>query len=660
MEHSGAHALTAADPPRRLRIRAAALRRLGSVSLEYKLPLLIGFLLAVVLTASLLVTRAELRSAAESATADRLASAVGEVAASAAASMEARRARLAAAAAAPALRTLLTDAAADADRIEAARRVLSDARPTDTTPLPLELWSADGRRIVADPPAGWPAFDLSGALARAPAAEPFHLPMFRDARYVFSWTVAPVFAESDARGGVDVLGYVASLMRLGGPEAAARTVREMTGEVLTMYVRSQDAHVWMRHPNAAIEPPTRRIERTGTLLHERGDGERTIVAEAPVAGTPFVATVEASLQQVHARADATVRRLALASIALLLVAVMAGWLVSRRITRPLVSVANAAEAITAGDYSRRVDNAGDDEVGRLASSFNHMAVQIEAMRGELIRRVGAAQAAERDAERLRQLAESAREQAEQSNRAKSDFLGVMSHELRTPLNAIAGYTQLLELGVHGQLNDAQLSALRRIARNQTHLLTLINDVLSFAKLDAGKLEYDIRDIAVAPLLDGLEPLIAPQIEAGGLRYEQRVGDPALLVQADAEKLRQILLNLLGNAIKFTPAGGRVIVGCASDADRVRIEVRDTGTGIPAERLEAIFEPFYQADRALNRPQDGVGLGLAISRNLARAMAGELYVENATEGGALFTLVLPRGRSSPAGAAAGAAQPAETA
>ena len=233
--------------------------------------------------------------------------------------------------------------------------------------------------------------------------------------------------------------------------------------------------------------------------------------------------------------------------------------------------------------------------------------------------------------------------AESANRAKMDFLATMSHELRTPLNAIAGYTQLLELGVHGEVTDAQREALARIQRSQHHLLGLITDVLNFARLDAGKVEFAITDVPLRETVLSVEALIAPQSAAKRLRYlHTECGcDGPQRVRADADKMRQILLNVLSNAVKFTEPDGEIAVRCFVEGDRARVVVRDTGIGIPAERLEQIFEPFVQLGRTLSSRNEGTGLGLAISRELARAMGGDLTVESRVGEGSTFTLVLPR-------------------
>jgi PAS domain S-box-containing protein len=235
----------------------------------------------------------------------------------------------------------------------------------------------------------------------------------------------------------------------------------------------------------------------------------------------------------------------------------------------------------------------------------------------------------------------ARTVAEDANQVKTDFLATMSHELRTPLNAIAGYAELLEMGIHGPITSDQRAALERIQRSQRHLLGLINDILNFAKLSAGRVEYDIADVSVQRVLDALEPLIEPQLGMKRLRFKREVCAEDLTVRADEEKLWQIMLNLLSNAIRFTAAEGAITVSCAARDGLVLLKVWDTGIGIPADRLGQIFEPFVQINRRLSAPNEGTGLGLAISRDLARAMGGDITVESELGRGSTFTVVLPR-------------------
>ena len=234
----------------------------------------------------------------------------------------------------------------------------------------------------------------------------------------------------------------------------------------------------------------------------------------------------------------------------------------------------------------------------------------------------------------------ARAEAESANMAKSDFLATMSHELRTPLNAIAGYAELLGMGIHGPLSDAQREAISRIQRSQRHLLALINDILNFARIEAGQLALSVEDVPVRAIVQELEPLVAPQLGAKALTLSIGATDARLTARADADKVRQILLNLVSNAIKFTQGDGRISIDTGARGDRVYVSICDTGSGIPADQLEHIFEPFVQLNRTLASAHEGAGLGLAISRDLARAMGGDVTVESRIGEGSTFTLWLP--------------------
>jgi PAS domain S-box-containing protein len=232
-------------------------------------------------------------------------------------------------------------------------------------------------------------------------------------------------------------------------------------------------------------------------------------------------------------------------------------------------------------------------------------------------------------------------EAHEASRAKSLFLATMSHELRTPLNAIAGYTDLLEAGIHGEMTPAQRDAVLRVQANQRHLLRLIDDVLDFAKLETGHLHLEISEVPVQETLDGACVLVEPQLRAKDIKFKHVAGDAHLSCRADRAKMQQVLANLLSNALKFTPPAGTVTLDWEATPDSVRVHVRDTGGGIAADHLETIFVPFVQLHTGFRRVVEGTGLGLSISRELARGMGGDVSATSEVGKGSTFTLTLPR-------------------
>lgn len=239
-----------------------------------------------------------------------------------------------------------------------------------------------------------------------------------------------------------------------------------------------------------------------------------------------------------------------------------------------------------------------------------------------------------------------RRKAEEASLAKSAFLANMSHELRTPLNAIGGYVDLMQLGIPDPVTQAQQNYLARIQHAKTHLLTLINDVLNFAKLEAGRVEFRRGPASVPEVVGDALSMLMPAGEMAGVRLES-TGGPDACVTGDTEKIRQVLLNLLTNAIKFTERGGSVDIAWEVDPQHVHVHVIDTGIGIHPDDQERIFDAFVQADDDLTRERQGTGLGLSISRALVQGMNGEITLRSKPGEGSTFTVTLPRITAEPA-------------
>jgi signal transduction histidine kinase len=239
--------------------------------------------------------------------------------------------------------------------------------------------------------------------------------------------------------------------------------------------------------------------------------------------------------------------------------------------------------------------------------------------------------------------------AEAANQTKATFLATMSHELRTPLNAISGHIQLIEMGIHGPVTPKQREALDRVMSAQYHLLGLINDVLNFAKLGSGTVAYDIHPVVVAEVIADAASMLEEQMRTKGLTLVVTLPDDLVVALADRDKLLQILINLLSNSMKFTPAGGKVMIETTERADGdqaedvIYVRVTDNGIGIPMDKLNAVFEPFVQVSATNVSRREGTGLGLSISRDLARGMGGDLRARSKPGEGSAFTVGLPAAR-----------------
>ena len=338
--------------------------------------------------------------------------------------------------------------------------------------------------------------------------------------------------------------------------------------------------------------------------------------------------------------------LATGALALLLAVTAARWA-----TGPLRLVGQAAQAIAAGDVSRRVGLDQRDEVGRLAASFDAMAAAVERQRDELRRH--AEELEQTVAARTASLQASEAElrvlygQAEEANRLKDDFLSTVSHELRTPLNAILGWTWLLGGGsLDGEARARAIATIERNARAQGQI---IDDLLDVSRIVTGKLLLVRRPVVLAEVIEAALDAVRPAAAAKGIRLDLLLA-PGAAVQGDASRLQQVAWNLLSNAVKFTPAGGRVEVAVEPRGDQVELRVSDTGAGIAAPFLPHVFDRFRQADSSSTRAHGGLGLGLAIVRHLVELHGGTVAAESPGPGrGATFRVRLPAADGAQAGA-----------
>jgi signal transduction histidine kinase len=508
--------------------------------------------------------------------------------------------------------------------VERALRRLS--APNDSG-LSIELWNSAGRRLAYIGDDVQDVANLAPPTETGQASAAFHPgldslrpvdsvqigALYRRDNRTYFWIILPISANGKQ------IGYLAQERRIAVNPQTERTIRELSGDSAFGYYHNADGTTWTSFGGTSAAPPDSVIGKPG--VRNRPGFGRMIAAGQRIPGTPLMLTMEVPRRVVVAGAMTTVRRLGAFSLALTVLGALAAWWAGRRVARPLVDLTDAAESIARGDYAARVPVVGTEEVARLATSFNAMATQV----GE-----------------SREQSRAAQEAAETANRAKSDFLAAMSHELRTPLNAIGGYTELMEMGLRGPVTSEQKKDLMRIRNSQQHLLGLVGRILDLSRIERGEVVYERVSIAIDPLLVGLEDLVLPQANAKQQTLDYRPDETDLVVVADREKLRQIVINLLSNAIRHSPPGAAITIGAHRTGKGVGIIVADSGPGIPLDQQEAIFEPFVQLDRSFSGSVEGVGLGLAISRDLARGMGGDLTVESAPGEGARFMLTLPAG------------------
>jgi signal transduction histidine kinase len=348
--------------------------------------------------------------------------------------------------------------------------------------------------------------------------------------------------------------------------------------------------------------------------------ERPLLVRADTWATSFAAKLAVRTGETQARASelvATDRRsfnhsrdlLIGAGVGSLLLALALGLVVSDSLVVPLKKTQRRLAGIAAGDFSGQLEVPNRDEIGALAADVNRMSDELRRVYREL----------------------------EAASRHKSDFLATMSHELRTPLNAIIGFSEVLHEQMSGELNEDQLAEVEDVLAASEHLLSLINDVLDLAKIEAGRMELELSEVAIPELLRSAISLHSERANRGRVDLSLTTEPEEITIRADGRRVRQVVFNLLSNAIKFTPPDGRVDVSARLDDGRVEIAVTDTGPGIPPGDLVTIFEEFEQTSDG--KRAEGTGLGLPVSRKLVELHGGRLWVESAGNG-STFRFTLP--------------------
>lgn len=365
-----------------------------------------------------------------------------------------------------------------------------------------------------------------------------------------------------------------------------------------------------------------------------------------VLGSMIIRTnVEHTYETVAAQRNRTI---VVTAFGLSLAMILIYLIVNKLVRRPAESLAEKAKRFAEGDMTVTVDIRTEDEIGVLGNTFNYMVDRVSSASKRLEEEIERKTVLLNERTRLLDLLERANRELRELDRLKSTFLANMSHELRTPMNAIIGYTDLLLDGVDGPVNEEQEKSLRRVVTNARHLLQLINDVLDISKIEAGKVELEIKEIDLKWLIDSVTPTFEPLIKQKGLSLTVAIDESVRLVYGDEDRLKQVLINLISNAIKFTHQGGITISARLSDRGVApgeqpifaEICVEDTGIGIKEEDIDRIFDKFVQVDLTTIRQYEGTGLGLSIVRGLISLHKGMIWVTSTYGEGSKFCFTLP--------------------
>ena len=388
---------------------------------------------------------------------------------------------------------------------------------------------------------------------------------------------------------------------------------------------------------AALSGSTRTAGSAATTGRSR-QGTKVLSAFQRVATPGWRVFVEEPLSEAYAPLESALVRTALLLVAFLALAMVTSIVLARRMVRPIKSMQIAAARVGEGELEHRIAVGSNDELGKLGEEFNRMAARLQDSYAGLEDKV---------AERTRELGSALAELDEKSrqlegiSRHKSEFLANMSHELRTPLNAIIGFSEVLREQMYGELNERQLEYLDDVLLAARHLLSLINDVLDLSKIEAGRMELDLSEVSLPETLETGLTMHEERANQGGVTLALAVDPKEIVVQADERKLRQVLFNLLSNAVNFTPPGGRVDVTARVTDGVVEVAVADSGSGIAPEEQDLIFEEFQQASRSNGGPRpEGTGLGLPLARRFIELHGGRLWVESGPGQGSTFRFTLP--------------------
>lgn len=581
--------------------------------IRYKLPLLISGLLLALVAACVIVAYHEVRDSAVRAANERLHRTASDLAQLTRSGTGARHALTNRISSEPAVVSALLNRRINDS---AALAVIGELRTVQDSGLPIELWNTQGERIVSEGADElWTAVEPPATATPIPGDSLRYHPFVIRENHAYFWVTIPVTWQQRR------IGTIAQLRRVGSPQTES-SIGALFGRDLRIAFADSTMKEWVSVGGMVIREPKPPLE-TGPQIDYSANGDSHIGYFAKIAGTPWSIVVETPIETVLARPRAFLRKILLISVVLLAIGTAAAWLLALYVTAPLAQLTGAATRIARGDYTQRINSDRGDELGAVAHAFNAMAIKVD-------------QAIEE--------AEASRSAAHDASNAKSEFLATMSHEIRTPINAMIGYADLLEFGVSGPVTSGQQEQIGRIKRSGRHLVGLVDDVLDFAKLESGQLRVHKQQASALAAVETATSLLLPLVHERGLELQVEPISAELRYFGDPQRVEQILVNLISNAVKFTEPGGRirirVVPVVTNGSSKTVFTIEDNGIGIAPDNLARIFEPFVQGEQGYTRKKGGSGLGLTISRRLARLMHGDVEAAGTPDQGAIFTLTLP--------------------
>lgn len=397
-----------------------------------------------------------------------------------------------------------------------------------------------------------------------------------------------------------------------------------------------------------IEPLHTRVTHFFEMPGET-EGQRTAVIVAPVTkGEDGLATIGVYMDLTRREKTISEQRIRFVAIGLggfVILVSLLYYAMQRFVVKPVAVLAQATDRVSKGDFKVRVGLGGTDELADLARSVNKMITSLSIQREELRAKVSELEDANRILRAREQELHATNLELIKANRHKSEFLTVMSHELRTPLNAIIGFSELLQDGVFGELNEKQVRHVVNIHTSGMHLLQIINDILDLSKIESGRMELHPEEFSVKDAVENAQAIARPSAAKKGIQLESVVSESLTTVTADAAKFKQVMYNLLSNAVKFTPEGGRVLIEAEQVGTALQVAVSDTGIGIRPEDQERIFDGFQQIEASDVRQYQGTGIGLALTKRIVEMHGGSIWVNSQLGKGSTFTFTLPLRRGS---------------